>query len=444
LFVGLCKNVVFSYTVDLIFFVTQLCVLSLALGNHEFDFGLKILEDRIKQSQFKWINSNLLDSNTGAPLLNTLPYTTFTMPGGNKAKVGFFGITFNLLNTIMNSTGIKVKDPMEAAREQIRYLKQIENCNFVIAITHQNVADDCLMTKLPDLDLIIGGHDHLSMLNSQCGPAVYIKATQDWINIWHLRINFNQTVPAIEFRNVPITTAMQTDPEMDDIIAYYENLKKKEFSTEIGKTMVPLNAIARDLRSEESNLADFCCDAVRGALRSDFVLMNGGGIRSNRLYPAGNINLGNVWEWFPFNPMACVVKINGSMLHEALERGVANVESLAGSFPQISGFKYEFNIANMPGNRITRMRFLNDTDIDVHSDVEMTLAMSDFLCLGNDGYTMMPQLPVVLSIDKGVSIVKIVTDAIKQLQTISPVIDSRIVKRIVDSTKRNYWQKQEL
>ena len=43
-------------------------------GNHEFDFGPSVLMDRIKESRFKWIAANVIDTTTGKPFAGVDPY----------------------------------------------------------------------------------------------------------------------------------------------------------------------------------------------------------------------------------------------------------------------------------------------------------------------------------------------------------------------------------
>ena len=43
------------------------------LGNHEFDFGPEILRERIKESRFTWLATNVMDKKTGKPFADTPP-----------------------------------------------------------------------------------------------------------------------------------------------------------------------------------------------------------------------------------------------------------------------------------------------------------------------------------------------------------------------------------
>ena len=46
-------------------------------GNHEFDFGADVLRQRMKESKWQWVASNLVDG-TGKPLPGTVPYVVRT------------------------------------------------------------------------------------------------------------------------------------------------------------------------------------------------------------------------------------------------------------------------------------------------------------------------------------------------------------------------------
>lgn len=43
------------------------------LGNHEFDMGVPVLLDRMKEAQWQWVVSNVLDEETGAPIGRAAP-----------------------------------------------------------------------------------------------------------------------------------------------------------------------------------------------------------------------------------------------------------------------------------------------------------------------------------------------------------------------------------
>ena len=58
-------------------------------GNHDFDFGLEVLEDYVEQSNFPWLISNCVDKSTRKPLGNGLVTHTFNWAG---RRVGLMGL----------------------------------------------------------------------------------------------------------------------------------------------------------------------------------------------------------------------------------------------------------------------------------------------------------------------------------------------------------------
>src|SRR5690349_9280703 len=59
------------------------------LGNHEFDFGVDLLIQRMKEARWQWVVSNVIDLQTGKPIGDAAPYVVRTFGG---LKVGFIGL----------------------------------------------------------------------------------------------------------------------------------------------------------------------------------------------------------------------------------------------------------------------------------------------------------------------------------------------------------------
>ena len=84
-------------------------------------------------------------------------------------------------------------------------------------------------------------------------------------------------------------------------------------------------------------------------------LLCGGTLRSNDVYEAGEIKMGDVMKILPFPDTVSVAVIKGKFLREALENGFKAYPSLEGRFPQISGAIIEFDPSKKPGERIVKV-----------------------------------------------------------------------------------------
>src|SRR5580765_1601149 len=58
-------------------------------GNHEFDFGIDVLAQRMSESKFQWIVSNVLDARTGKPVGTSVPYVLRDI---GSLKIGVIGL----------------------------------------------------------------------------------------------------------------------------------------------------------------------------------------------------------------------------------------------------------------------------------------------------------------------------------------------------------------
>ena len=130
------------------------------LGNHEFDFGRDVLLQRMAESTFQWVVSNVLDTKTGKPIGNAPPYVIRTV---GPLRVGFIGLCIRTPLIKNNQAGIRFMDPMAAAARYIPILKQ-RGANVIVAITHLGFDEDrALVRRFPEIDIVIGGHEHIPL-----------------------------------------------------------------------------------------------------------------------------------------------------------------------------------------------------------------------------------------------------------------------------------------
>ncbi|MDR0682330.1 MAG: metallophosphoesterase [Dysgonamonadaceae bacterium] len=159
------------------------------LGNHEFDYGLDNLAEMIKVAKFPLIATNLDFTET---VLEGLTRKYLILHRDN-LKIGVIGLTVSPegLVALSNYEGMKYMDPIRSANETAGYLKNEENCDLVICLSHlgyfpkeDNIGDITLAKESHDVDIILGGHTHTflrfadSRLNRD-GEQVVINQTGD-------------------------------------------------------------------------------------------------------------------------------------------------------------------------------------------------------------------------------------------------------------------------
>ena len=137
------------------------------LGNHDFDNGIEGLYKQLPHAKFDFVSANYDLKNT---LLDThvKPYKILVKDG---VKIGVFGLGIELEGLVnkKNFKETKYLDPIEIAQDMSHVLKQEQNCDLVICLSHlgyfykrtpEKISDLNLAKATKDIDLIIGGHTH--------------------------------------------------------------------------------------------------------------------------------------------------------------------------------------------------------------------------------------------------------------------------------------------
>ena len=113
----------------------------------------------------------------------------------------------------------------------------------IVAITHLTFADDRrLVERFPDIDLIIGGHEHFPITAAE-NRSFISKAGSDARYVARIDVNrrANGTVERF-FELLPMNQDIADDPRTAAVVASYENRLSTELDTVVGATRVPLDA----------------------------------------------------------------------------------------------------------------------------------------------------------------------------------------------------------
>ncbi|WP_417291444.1 bifunctional metallophosphatase/5'-nucleotidase [Corallibacter sp.] len=137
------------------------------IGNHDFDNGIDGLYAQLPYAKFDFLSANYDFSNT---IMDThvKPYKVFNKAG---LKIGVFGLGIELNGLVLKSAYKETRylDPIEIAQDMSRTLKENEQCDLIICLSHlgyyygddsKKVSDLVIAKNTKDIDLIIGGHTH--------------------------------------------------------------------------------------------------------------------------------------------------------------------------------------------------------------------------------------------------------------------------------------------
>ena len=194
----------------------------------------------------------------------------------------------------------------------------------------------------------------------------------------------------------------------------------------VGQTQTALNSQTAEVRTRETTMGNLIADALREALQADVALVNGGGIRGNRLYEAGTtLTRRDILQELPFGN-AGVLRAVGADLLAALENGVSQVENKAGRFPQVSGLRLTYNPGTPAGSRVLDVQ-IGGKALDY--TVTYRVATSDFLLKGGDGYSSLSKGKVLIDVSGGSLVATTIMRYITTKGSVAPQVEGRIVAR---------------
>ena len=137
------------------------------IGNHDFDNSIEGLYKQLPNANFDFVAANYNFKNT---VLDThvKPYKIILKDG---VKIGIFGLGIQLEGLVDPKMYKETEylDPLEIAQDMSRILKEDEQCDLVICLSHlgyfykrnpTKISDLNLAKNTKNIDLIIGGHTH--------------------------------------------------------------------------------------------------------------------------------------------------------------------------------------------------------------------------------------------------------------------------------------------
>ena len=405
--------------------MNQMGFVAMALGNHEFDWGMDAMREQIQGSHFKWVAANIRDKNTGGSIPNTTPYTIVKANGIN---VGIIGMT---TPETAYTSSIKVVSKFDFIEPKLVLGGVIEDARkagaqVVIVISHLGSSPGVAITgevvELADfagsLDAIVSGHTHEKVAGKVNGIPV-VQALTRGKYVGEIKLYYSPDKGKVVFSTV---RTLAVDPskltanrKMEKTMERYAKKAKVIEQTVLAETKRPL---VHD-RHTFSLLGEFFTDAVRKEMQVDVAFANGGGLR--RTLEQGRITLGDLYEVLPFDNQIMTMQLTGQQIIDVLDYGIANKTY---GYMQFSGLQVQFDAQQPKGSRVIDVRLLDGRKLELNG--LNTVAAADFLADGGDGYVMFKESKYIVNSNKVLR--DVLADALKSMKVLDVNSDKRLIE----------------
>lgn len=368
----------------MIVFLNMIATDIMTPGNHEYDFGKDIAAKRMGESKFPWLAANVTQAD--GPPVPGMQATLIKEIGG--VKVGFVGLAQEETAVLASPGDLKFAPAVETAKAKVKELKD-GGAEFVVAINH-NTRDIAQELMGSGVDLVLNGHNHDLWLFYN-GRAAAAESQSDAGQVVAVDVNFDiqekdgkKTIKWAPSFRINDTSSAKPDEEVAAKVAEYAKLLDAELGVELGAATIELDSRKASVRSMETAMGDLVADGIRKAVGADMAITNGGGIRGDKVYPAGTkLTRKDILTELPFGNKTVMLELTGAQIEEALENGVSEIEKGAGRFPQVSGLAFTVDKAKPAGDRVSDI-MANGAALDPAK--AYTVATNDYMAGGGDGY----------------------------------------------------------
>ena len=385
---------------------------AMAIGNHEFDWGMDILQHLTASSRFPYLSANIKDER-GRYLPGVKPYIIVER---KNVKIAIIGVTTPQVPRITTPGRFKhmtVDSPEDILPLFIRKARD-EGAVIIIVLSHLGLdADEALAQRIPGIHVIVGGHSHTPLENPVVvGNTIIVQAGAYGLYLGVLKLRIDADAGRIighteekELEKVMAAKDRPYDKELARIIQAYYGRIQKEYSRVVGETSIPLVRY----HQRESNIGNFICDTMRKKTGTDIAFINSGAIRNN--IPRGRITLEQVFTLLPFDNILVTMKLTGKQILKILEHGIL----------QVSGMEIRYDISEPAGSRVREV-YIGRRSLD--PEKTYTVTTIDFLATGGDAFSPFKEGKNIMY---GTALRDVFVSYLEKHSPISPRIEGRII-----------------
>ena len=397
---------------------------SMTVGNHEYNFGLKVLDKARGEADFPFLSANTYDKDTQQT--HYKPYIVKEVSG---VRVGILGLTTPGIpnwENVPNYVGLEFHEPVAEARKWVAELRNKERADLVIVAMHMGLEEDlrtgeinpgqvpnenravAIAREVPGVDAIFMGHTHRDT------PAVYLNGvliTQ--ANYWgrHLAradfymesANGHWRVYAKAARTIPVDDKVEPDPDVLKLAAPYDEETQKWLSRVIGDSAEELTA--KDSRFRDTAILDLIQRVQLDEGKADVSMVAPFNLEAR--IAKGPVTVRDISGLYVYENTLVVLEVTGQQLKEALEHSakffrpyeagkspaeLVNDKVPSYNFDLAEGVEYEIDIKRPIGDRIQNVRFHGKP---LEPTQKLRLATNNYRVNGGGGYVMYKSAPVV-------------------------------------------------
>ncbi len=418
------------------------------LGNHEFNYGLKVLDKIMGDAKFPVISANIYKAD-GTNFVK--PYIVKEVNG---IKIGILGFTTTGVTTWdkNNVKDLQFKDIVEEGKKWVKVLKDTEKVDAIVVSAHSGIEkkDDvlhedqvkALANACPEITAILSGHAHADVAG-QTENGVLIVQPKKWgqkvseIDLSFEKVGGKWTVAKKESKNIDVKD-YEPSQEVLDVVKADTEAVNSLVNTIIGKSTEEFSGI--DQQIKDTALVDLIQNVQMYYGKADVSIA--ASFNDSSRIPEGDVKVSDINALYVYENWLNVTEMTGKQLRDYIEysakyfnqfrpgdQQITFDPNIPGyNYDMIQGVNYQLDLTQPAGSRVVNLTYKDKPVTDTQT---FRVALNNYRFGGGGGHMAAIGLTQPKNLyDSAVTlgddgqIRTLIINYIKEKKTISPVVDN--------------------
>ena len=398
------------------------------IGNHEFNYGMDLLENAIKESDFPWLSANIVSIHSGEPAFGK-PYFIKSFPNG--LRVAVVGVTTHYIpnwESPAHIKGLEFLDAFETLKEWVTYLQVHEEYDLLVVSYHggfeRDIETGCATEKLtgenqayricneiPGIHVLLTGHQH-RQLAAKLNGVLVVQPGHNAQAFSKVSVKFEKTngtwnIVDHSIEIIEVDESVRPDAEILELTKEYEEATQKWLDQPLGEISGDMRVhSAFEVRKKDHPLIEFInkvqMDAAGVDISSTALFHNGAPGFPNR------ITMRDIVSNYVYPNNLKVIGVSGQDIKDALEKSAEYFTLDSGGQLQVNpsfespkpqhynydmweGIHYLLDICQPVGSRVILLEYKG---VPMKLDEEFNIVVNNYRAGGGGNYNMFKNKPV--------------------------------------------------
>ncbi len=285
------------------------------LGNHEFDYGWKMVREFIRIARFPIVSCNIVEGDRG--LLADRPYVVLDAKG---IRVAVIGVLTDKLASMASQERLGPCRALPMIETLRKYAVEARGrSDLVVALAHVFPdEEDRILELIPEVSVVVAGHHHggLEAMKTTRDGRVIVRLKHQGQELGRLDLRIDiakKSIVSSAWKRIPIDSkAIEPAEDVAKAVAGWESRVASVVDVPIGESRREFTRV---------DLKPIIERAIAEEMGADFGFMNLGGIRAG--LPKGVLLVRHVWNIYPFESRVVMGTFKGRQLPAAVTAGRA-------------------------------------------------------------------------------------------------------------------------